>query len=422
MGVTRRAVVGGALAGVGNALLNLSDRRIRRRERAQELADARAWEKQKLQMQSLGGLSEAIAKDPSQAALLLQGAQANPLLQGLNLSSLRPPDPAIVAALKAKVAGVDDPANLPNAEDAAGLAGLNTTPVAPAGPGAGSQFGFMAPSSSFEGVNPSVQPVAQAVIDRRNALRQGQDDKVALEGRMKQAGSYGTTAGANQAKNENFPTELQNDVARERTMRPELAATAGAKSGAETAAQFSPDNNRRRSQSAGMVAGAETGARLDTENSRAGATAQREATIAGARKAAEAQPVVTAETQNDVIDTLELIKNIRKDPALATAVGPMDQYAPMTADIAGRNRIIALHNQLLGKLSLAQAGKLRGQGQITEKERELLMNAATALNRGLSERDYKQQLQIVEAQIARMLRPATPQKNGSVLNRILGQP
>jgi hypothetical protein len=57
---------------------------------------------------------------------------------------------------------------------------------------------------------------------------------------------------------------------------------------------------------------------------------------------------------------------------------------------------------LVGKLSLAQAGKLKGQGQISDKERALLGAAATALSRGLKEGDYKAELAKVRQQFERM--------------------
>jgi hypothetical protein len=424
MGVTRRAVVGGMLGGLGDALMQYGQTRVMRRQKAQEIADARAWEMEKARIQALAGLSSKIADDPTQAHMLLQGAAMNPLFEGLNLGQMRPPDASVIAALKSKVAGVKNAEDLPNPEDAAGMAGLDTQPVAPAGPGAGSQFGFMAPSSSFEGTNPSVQPVQQAVIDRKNALRLAADEKIAQAGRQKQEESYGTATGTNQAKNENAPIALQNDVTRERTMRPEVAKTAGAKAGAETAAQFSPDNNRRRAQSAGMVAGSETGSRLDAENSRADATASREQTIAAGRARGAATEVVTPEKQQEISDALTLAENIWKDKAgMSKSVGPYQQYNNIPD--ADRNRFIARHDQLMGILQLAQAGKLKGQGQITQPERELLANAATALKRGLSEKDYRAELAKVMAyferkrlQMGAMGQAGVP---GSTLNAILGK-
>lgn len=424
MGVTRRAVVGGMLGGLGDALMQYGQTRVMRRQKAQEIADARAWEMEKARIQALAGLSSKIADDPTQAHMLLQGAAMNPLFEGLNLGQMRPPDASVIAALKSKVAGVKNAEDLPNPEDVAGMAGLDTTPVAPAGPGAGSQFGFMAPSSSFEGTNPNVQPVQQAVIDRRGALQQAVQDKIDQAGRMKQSESYGTTTGANTANNENAPIVLKNDVVREQTMRPEVAKTAGAKAGAETAAQFSPDNNKRRAQSAGMVAGSETVSRLDAENGRADATAAREQTIAAGRARGAATEVVTPEKQQEISDALTLAGNIWKDKVgMSKSVGPYQQYNNIPD--ADRNRFLAQHNQLMGILQLAQAGKLKGQGQITQPERELLANAATALNRGLSEKDYRAELAKVMAYFERKRSQmgATGQASapGSTLNAILGK-
>lgn len=108
-------------------------------------------------------------------------------------------------------------------------------------------------------------------------------------------------------------------------------------------------------------------------------------------------------TTNEVDDTLSLIDQIAKDPALGKSVGPLDQYdISMVADPTGVNRFKALHNQLVGKMSLAQAGKLKGQGQISDKERALLAAAATALSRGLGEKDYRAELAKIQQQFTRM--------------------
>lgn len=110
----------------------------------------------------------------------------------------------------------------------------------------------------------------------------------------------------------------------------------------------------------------------------------------------------TAQQQNEVSDAIALIDQITNDPALATAVGPVDQYIGKARDLGGVNRFEALHNQLVGKLSLAQAGKLKGQGQISDKERAMLAAAATALTRGLQEPDYRNELTKIRGQFERM--------------------
>jgi hypothetical protein len=108
--------------------------------------------------------------------------------------------------------------------------------------------------------------------------------------------------------------------------------------------------------------------------------------------------------QNEVADTLALIDRIQSDPSMTHGVGPVDQYVGgvINGDVTGVNRFKSLHDQLVGKMSLAQAGKLKGQGQISDKERAMLASAATALNRGLSEKDYLTELQNVRGQFQRM--------------------
>lgn len=127
----------------------------------------------------------------------------------------------------------------------------------------------------------------------------------------------------------------------------------------------------------------------------------------------------TAQQQNEVQDTLALIDQIDKDPALNKSVGPVDQYigGVISGDPAGVNRFRNLHNELTGKLQLAQAGKLKGQGQISDKEREMLKGAATALNPNTSEADYRKELQKIRTQFERMANPgmAGPSATGKTI-------
>lgn len=53
--------------------------------------------------------------------------------------------------------------------------------------------------------------------------------------------------------------------------------------------------------------------------------------------------------------------------------------------------------QLKGVLQLAQAGKLKGQGQISEKERELLAKAATSLDYNMSDTDFRKELNNIKS-------------------------
>jgi hypothetical protein len=141
-----------------------------------------------------------------------------------------------------------------------------------------------------------------------------------------------------------------------------------------------------------------------------GATGANQMRLLNARVAGAGPEAQTQKEQNEVSDSLALIDQIRKDPALSSSVGPLEGrgvgYA--TAGPEGYTRVKALHDNLVGKLQLAQAGKLKGQGQISDKEREMLRNAATALDRKLGDKDYLNELGKVEAQFKRM------QQGGSI--------
>jgi hypothetical protein len=122
---------------------------------------------------------------------------------------------------------------------------------------------------------------------------------------------------------------------------------------------------------------------------------------------------------NEVEDAIKLIDQIDTDPALNKSVGPLDAYGlgKLGGDVSGVNRFEALHNELVGKLQLAQAGKLKGQGQISDKEREMLRNAATALTRKMSETDYRAELKKVRAQFQRMQQPSVGTAGPSIGER-----
>lgn len=107
---------------------------------------------------------------------------------------------------------------------------------------------------------------------------------------------------------------------------------------------------------------------------------------------------------NEVQDALSLIQQIRSDKALPTSTGPLQgRGLGMLQDLEGVTRVRALHDNLVNRMSLAQAGKLKGQGQISNMEREMLQKAATALSLKLGDADYLNELAKVEAQFQRML-------------------
>lgn len=126
--------------------------------------------------------------------------------------------------------------------------------------------------------------------------------------------------------------------------------------------------------------------------------------VANARHPDTAGSAAAQKEQDEVSDSLSLIKELRDDPALSSSVGPLEGrgvgYA--TAGPEGFTRVKALHDNLINRLSLAQAGKLKGQGPVSNFERDMLSKAATALNMHLGDPDYITQLDKVEAQFKRM--------------------
>lgn len=137
--------------------------------------------------------------------------------------------------------------------------------------------------------------------------------------------------------------------------------------------------------------------------------------VAGLRTAGTPQ----APQQNEIEDTLALIEQIQRDPSLAASTGPLDSRGlGMVTDTTGVTRVNALHNQLVGKMSLAQAGKLKGQGQISDKERALLRDAATALTQHMGDADYLNELGKVRSQFEHMRGgPAAAHTGGTIRAR-----
>jgi hypothetical protein len=126
-----------------------------------------------------------------------------------------------------------------------------------------------------------------------------------------------------------------------------------------------------------------------------------------AQTAAAAAPAAAEKQQNEVQDSLNLIKQIREDKALGSSTGPIEgRGAGFLVDPEGYTRVKALHDNLVNKLALAQTGKMKGQGAISNFERDMLAKAATALQMKLGDADYLNELAKVETQFQRMLKPA----------------
>ena len=126
--------------------------------------------------------------------------------------------------------------------------------------------------------------------------------------------------------------------------------------------------------------------------------------------AAAAAAKTEQKEQNDIEDSLALIRQIREDKARRGSTGPLEgRGLGAFRDLEGYTRVKALHDNLVNKLQLAQAGKLKGQGQISNMEREMLSKAATALQMKLGDDDYLNELAKIEAQFSRMRTgPRTP--------------
>ncbi len=135
-----------------------------------------------------------------------------------------------------------------------------------------------------------------------------------------------------------------------------------------------------------------------------GANALRVANVRHPDSGTTAQAAQATKEQNEVEDALGLIKQIREDKSLPTATGSIQgRGVGLLQDLGGVTRVRALHDNLVNKLQLAQAGKLRGQGQISNMEREMLSKAATALQLKLDDPDYLNELTKIEGQFQRML-------------------
>lgn len=135
-----------------------------------------------------------------------------------------------------------------------------------------------------------------------------------------------------------------------------------------------------------------------------GAQGQNALRVANVRHPDASGAAATEREQNEVEDSLNLIKQIREDKALPNATGPIQgRGAGVFWGAADYERVKALHDNLVNKLSLAQAGKLKGQGPVSNFERDMLAKAATALTRKLGDPDYLAELGKVEQQFQRML-------------------
>lgn len=129
-----------------------------------------------------------------------------------------------------------------------------------------------------------------------------------------------------------------------------------------------------------------------------GAQAGRNAlAVANVRHPDTASAAAQEKEDNEIQDSLDVIAQLRNDKALPTSTGPIQgRGAGALWGLEGFERVKSLHDNLVNKLSLAQAGKLKGQGPVSNFERDMLAKAATALKMQLGDKDYLTQLDNVE--------------------------
>jgi hypothetical protein len=285
MPIRRAGLYGGLLGGAGDTLQLLAATRIKRREREQDQAEQRAWEMQKLQMNALAGISEKIAADPTKAKALIQAASSNPFLANLRpvIEGMRPSDPTIAAELQRQIGNVKSAADLPDVSRVAAAAGINTTQMPPTMPSSEPldvrpsempapppQVGLtremgqapyappitpnIAPAETllpelkarFAHNNPVIEDLQRGVTEQGTQIRQGQEDKLALDARAKRAEAYATKAGTDEATNENAWQATENELQNLQVLGPEKAKQAGevqsATTNAEIEAKTTPDH------------------------------------------------------------------------------------------------------------------------------------------------------------------------------------
>lgn len=96
-----------------------------------------------------------------------------------------------------------------------------------------------------------------------------------------------------------------------------------------------------------------------------------------------------AKTAGD-LDTINTIGKLLANPKLKNISGVLDQFVGGIFGEAATAK--NEYNQLRGALELGASGKLKGQGQISNYERDILKNAASALGRNLNDEEFRKQL------------------------------
>jgi hypothetical protein len=100
----------------------------------------------------------------------------------------------------------------------------------------------------------------------------------------------------------------------------------------------------------------------------------------------KARNATSAGTLNDVNSINAMLAN----PKLENISGPVGQF---TGGIFGQAKTAKTeYAQIIGALQLAKAGVIKGQGQISDYERTILKEAAAAIDRGMSDEEFRKAL------------------------------
>lgn len=313
MGIRRRSLIGGALLGLGEGLTGLSAESVKRRQ----LDDQRAFELQKLQFGELKDLQNNLASHPDLVPFYLQTADANPLLRGVDLSAYKsgaqtmglqgllnqlntasspeaipadlqtaletrtgtpqPPMASVGPTLSPEMQRLTDTANarrqqLQLAEDdKTALIGKRKRVENFGGTmGTGEATHALAPTSladSLEKIVAEGPPLATVAGLRKGAEIDAEQDpgRARRQGEIIGMHELSRQRSLNAAKNEQAPTDLQQELEKIKQTGAPLATAAGLREAAMKRASLAPDIVTGEAGAAGKKAGAVKDAELKVE-------------------------------------------------------------------------------------------------------------------------------------------------------------
>jgi hypothetical protein len=138
-------------------------------------------------------------------------------------------------------------------------------------------------------------------------------------------------------------------------------------------------------------------------------------------KTTEAEKSSLLKAKTEVQDTTRNIDEVLgKHLDLVSGAGKPIGYIPGTSAYTTRKKIEQIKNQL----SLASVGKLKGQGAVSDAEREMLASAASAIDLGMSENDLRVELVKVKDILNRNIEEkssATPQPVSALTGILQGK-